>query len=92
MRSLAKGQPLERGLGEALDEAIAKLPIPKVMRYADPAGGYYNELAFVRPAHRLLALHGDAVVPVAALGLRAGRLTDGHRFLARAAIEVDLWC
>ncbi len=84
---MAPGAPLARGLQEALDEAIAGLPIPKVMRYAAPRS-YYNDIAFVRPAHRLLALHGAAIVPVEALGLAAGRLTDGHRFLSRAAIEV----
>ncbi|HEX4883395.1 MAG TPA: glycine--tRNA ligase subunit beta [Casimicrobiaceae bacterium] len=87
LESLAQGQPLARGLQEALDEAIGKLPIPKVMRYARP-GSYYNDIAFVRPAHRLLALHGPDVVPVTALGLAADRLTDGHRFLARTGIAV----
>ena len=54
------GQPLERGLQEALDHAIASLPIPKVMSYASP-NGYYNDEKFVRPAHRLIALHGTEV-------------------------------
>jgi glycyl-tRNA synthetase beta chain len=77
------GRTLQAGLQEALDQAIAQLPIPKVMRYPTP-GGYYNEVSFVRPAHQLIALHGDAVVPVTALGLRAGRETSGHRFFATA--------
>ena len=87
LRRLAKGQPLVRGLQEALDDAIAKLPIPKVMSYAR-AGGYYNDVKFVRPAHRLLALHGADVVPVTALGLEADRLTAGHRFRSRDGIDV----
>ena len=87
LHSLAKGQPLARGLQEALDDALAKLPIPKVMSYAG-AGSYYNDVKFVRPAHRLLALHGADVVPVDALGLAAGRTTDGHRFLSRRDIDV----
>ena len=82
------GRPLAEGLQEALATAIERLPIPKVMRYPNPAGGYYNAIAFVRPAHRLLALHGADVVPVTALGLESGRVTDGHRFLARGGIEV----
>ena len=81
------GRLLAEGLQQALDEVIAKLPIPKVMRYAS-RGTYYNDIAFVRPAHRLLALHGAAVVPVRVLGLDADRLTDGHRFLSRTGIEV----
>ena len=94
LERLAKGQPLARGLQETLEAAIAALPIPKVMRYANPSGGYYNDIAFVRPAHRLVALHGDAVVEVSVLGLKAGRTTDGHRFLSRTGIDVvnaDAW-
>ena len=80
--SLAKGQSLAVALQDALDDAIARLPIPKVMSYAG-AGGYFNDAKFVRPAHRLLALHGAR--------RRAGarrsasppdRTTGGHRFLA----------
>ncbi|MFI4887251.1 MAG: glycine--tRNA ligase subunit beta [Burkholderiales bacterium] len=88
LRTLAAGQPLERALQEALDIAIARLPIPKLMRYP-AAGGYYNDVEFVRPAHRLVALHGDAVVPVTALGLEAGRTSAGHRFLGRADLAIE---
>jgi glycyl-tRNA synthetase beta chain len=87
LRTLAKGQPLARVLQDALDVTLERLPIPKVMRY--PArGSYYNDVAFVRPAHRLLALHGERVVPVVALGLAADNVTSGHRFLARDDIAV----
>ena len=87
LRTLAAGQPLERALQEALDETIDRLPVAKLMRYASK-GRYYNDVAFVRPAHSILAMHGDAVVPVTALGLAAGNVTSGHRFLARADIVV----
>jgi glycyl-tRNA synthetase beta chain len=87
LRRLAKGQALQRGLEEALEETIARLPIPKVMSYAR-SGAYYNDQKFIRPAHRLLALHGADVVPIDALGLRAANLTDGHRFLSRSGIEI----
>jgi glycyl-tRNA synthetase beta chain len=87
LSSLAKGQPLQRGLEEALNDAIAQLPITKVMSYAS-AGEYYNDQKFVRPAHRLVALHGADIVPVHALGLDAGRITAGHRFVARAELSI----
>jgi len=74
------GATLAEGLQKALDEAIAKLPIPKVMQYQLADG--WSSVHFVRPAHRLLALHGSEVVPVIALGLKAGRITQGHRFEA----------
>jgi len=68
-----------------LEEAIAKLPIPKVMSYQlerDCALPGWTSVNFVRPAHALVALHGSTVVPVKALGLTAGRTTQGHRFEA----------
>lgn len=93
LTSTARGQPLAQGLADALANAIDALPIPKTMSYPRP-GGYYNDVRFVRPAHRLLALFGADVVPIECLGLAADRLTDGHRFMGRPAIEVahaDAW-
>ena len=86
--SRVPGATLAEGLQKALAEALAKLPIPKLMGYqlAGPAGPDlqpgWTTVHFVRPAHGLVALHGDAVVPVSALGLQAGRNTHGHRFEA----------
>jgi glycyl-tRNA synthetase beta chain len=80
-----RGVTLAEGLQKALDEAIAKLPIPKVMSYQlerDCALPGWTSVSFVRPAHRLLALHGANVVPIHALGLTAGNTTQGHRFEA----------
>jgi glycyl-tRNA synthetase beta chain len=79
--STAKGVTLAEGLQKALNEAIAKLPIPKVMTYQLADG--WTDVKFVRPAHALVALHGRDVVPVQALGLQAGRTTQGHRFEAK---------
>ncbi|MFO1330333.1 MAG: glycine--tRNA ligase subunit beta [Rubrivivax sp.] len=78
--SVAPGATLAAGLQKALDEAIARLPIPKVMQYQLTDG--WTSVHFVRPAHGLVALHGADVVPVQALGLQAGRRTGGHRFEA----------
>jgi glycyl-tRNA synthetase beta chain len=72
------GLTLAAGLQIALQEAIAKLPIPKVMSYQLADGA--TTVQFVRPAHGLVALHGTEIVPVSVLGLKAGRLTHGHRF------------
>ena len=78
LRSIAPGQLLERVLFDAIEEAIDKLPIPKVMSYQLADGA--TTVKFVRPAHALVALHGDKVLNVSALGLAAGRITHGHRF------------
>jgi glycyl-tRNA synthetase beta chain len=85
--SLVTGATLDSGLQKALDEAIAKLPIPKVMSYqleTDCELPGWSSVHFVRPAHGLVALHGGTVVPVKALGLQAGNTTRGHRFEARS--------
>ena len=79
------GQPLVRGLTEAIGEAIENLPIPKVMSYQLESSCElpgWTSVSFVRPAHGLVALHGADVVPVTVLGLQAGRTTQGHRFEA----------
>ncbi|WP_234197848.1 glycine--tRNA ligase subunit beta [Pseudacidovorax sp. NFM-22] len=83
--STVAGATLAEGLQKALAEAIAKLPIPKVMSYQLEARCElpgWSSVSFVRPAHGLVALHGAEVVPVTALGLEAGRDTHGHRFEA----------
>ncbi|TSE37172.1 Glycine--tRNA ligase beta subunit [Tepidimonas fonticaldi] len=85
--SVVAGVTLDVGLQKALDEALRRLPIPKVMTYQLADG--WSSVHFVRPAHGLVALHGDQVVPVQALGLTAGRHTHGHRFeAARDPIEL----
>jgi glycyl-tRNA synthetase beta chain len=78
--SMLKGATLAQGLQKALDEAISKLPIAKVMTYQLADG--WSSVQFVRPAHGLVALHGAEIVPVSVLGLTAGRETQGHRFEA----------
>ena len=78
LKGLAAGATLRAGLQQALDSAIAGLPIPKVMTYQLADG--MTDVKFVRPAHRLLALHGSTVIGVQALGLDVSNLTEGHRF------------
>ncbi len=85
--SIQDGVVLDTGLQKALDETIAKLPIPKVMTYQLESGCElpgWSSVQFVRPAHGLLALHGKTLVPVQVLGLSAGNSTRGHRFEATA--------
>ncbi|MCW7537259.1 glycine--tRNA ligase subunit beta [Aquabacterium sp. A7-Y] len=78
--SVVQGATLAEGLQKALEEALGKLPIPKVMSYQLADG--WTSVDFVRPAHGLVALHGADIVPVGVLGLQAGRNTEGHRFEA----------
>lgn len=73
-RGIERGAATTALLGNILTQAIAALPIAKRMRW----GAHSAE--FVRPVHSLVVLHGEDVVPVEILGLRAGRVTSGHRF------------
>ncbi|MEO6147847.1 MAG: glycine--tRNA ligase subunit beta, partial [Sulfuriferula sp.] len=75
--SVAPGTLLVDGVQTALETAMAKLPIPKVMSYQLADG--WTSVSFVRPVHGLLAMHGADVVPLHVLGLSAGRETQGHR-------------
>ncbi len=84
-RYTARGAELAAGLQAALDDTLAKLPIPKVMIYQRPDG---TSVQFVRPAHSLIALFGSEILPVSVLGLLASNLTQGHRFLSHGAIEI----
>ncbi len=81
---VAPGAKLADALQKALEETLARLPIPKVMTYQLADG--WESVNFVRPAHGLVALHGSEVVPVSVLGLIAGRETRGHRFEAKNEI------
>lgn len=78
--SIVTGVTLADGLQKALEETLAKLPIPKVMGYQLADG--WETVNFVRPAHGLVALHGADVINVSVLGLTAGNTTRGHRFEA----------
>ncbi|HUL68355.1 MAG TPA: glycine--tRNA ligase subunit beta [Burkholderiaceae bacterium] len=86
LKSIAAGQLLHPALQTTLDETIAALPIPKPMSYQLADGR--TTVQFVRPVHRLVALHGHEVVNVEAFGLRAGTKTFGHRFHSRGELPI----
>jgi len=86
-RGTAPGARLASALQDALLASIAGLPIPKVMRYQLDDG--VTTVRFVRPAHSLIALFGTEIIGVQALGLTAGRRTQGHRFLSHEPLEIE---
>jgi glycyl-tRNA synthetase beta chain len=65
-----------------VSEALAELPVPRRMRWGN------RDVEFVRPAHWLVMLLGEEVIPADILGLKAGRHTRGHRFMSTGAIEL----
>ena len=76
------GQPLTDSLPMLVQEALARLPIAKRMRWG--AG----EAEFVRPVHRIVVLHGADVLPLRIMGIGSGRVTMGHRFLSAGDISI----
>lgn len=85
-QGIAPGARLAEIIGSVIELAIEQLPIPKVMRYQLADGK--TSVNFVRPAHALIVLHGDTILPAHVLGLDAGRTTLGHRFLCTDPIEI----
>ncbi len=82
-RSEQPGSPAANLLPALIDEALAKLPIPKRMRWG--AG----EAEFVRPVHWIVLLHGDETIDADILGIPTGRQTRGHRFMTQQLLTLD---
>ena len=68
------GQPATELLPGIVDAALAALPIPKRMRWAD------RKIEFVRPTQWLVMLFGEQVIPCEILAQTAGNQSRGHRF------------
>ena len=82
----APGAKLSEVLQAAIETTLAGLPIPKVMKYQLADG--QTSVKFVRPAHVLVTLFGDEVIPARILGLTADRITHGHRFLHPGTLTI----
>jgi glycyl-tRNA synthetase beta chain len=82
-RTVESGQNALKLLPGIVRTALDKLPAPRRMRWADV------EYEFVRPVHWVLMLHGKRVVEGVVVGIKAGRVTRGHRFLAPGEIAID---
>lgn len=80
------GVSVDAALQKALEEAVKSLPIPKVMNYQLADG--VTTVQFVRPVKHLVALYGEDVVNVEMFGLKAGRITMGHRFESKGEVEI----
>lgn len=81
----AAGSALAPALQTSIEESISKLPIPKVMSYQRPDG---DTVHFVRPVHKIIALHGADIIPLSLLGLSSDRITKGHRFLSAGEVSI----
>ena len=82
-RRAVEGKTLGRVLADALPASVAAMSFPKTMRWGD------GRHRWVRPVHWVVALHGGEVLDLEILGARAGRASDGHRFLAPGPVTID---
>ena len=76
------GQAVAGLLPELLLGLVEALNFPKNMRWGD------QDFKFVRPIHWLVALHGSEILPVTVAGIKAGRVSRGHRVLGSSAVEI----
>lgn len=81
-RATQKGAAAAALVPGIIDAALAKLPIPKRMRWG--AG----DALFVRPVHWVVLLFGEQVIPATILGVKTGRVSRGHRFMARKPVTL----
>ncbi|MFZ7234319.1 glycine--tRNA ligase subunit beta [Avibacterium avium] len=82
-RAVIEGQPTKNLLLGIISNALAKLPIPKTMRWGDKSE------QFVRPVHTVTLLFGDELIEGDILGVASGRTIRGHRFLGEQEFSID---
>lgn len=82
-RAVLEGQPTKNLLTAMVANALAKLPIPKPMRWAD------KTVQFIRPVHTIALLLGDELISGEILGIASGRTVRGHRFLGEPEFEIQ---
>ncbi|NIH17044.1 glycine--tRNA ligase subunit beta [Morganella morganii] len=81
-RAVEKGNNAKELLAGMVSRALAKLPIPKLMRWGD------KETHFVRPVHTVTMLMGADVIPGEVLGITSDRVIRGHRFMGEAEFTI----
>ncbi|HEI8572344.1 TPA: glycine--tRNA ligase subunit beta [Morganella morganii] len=81
-RAVEKGNKAKELLADMVSRALAKLPIPKLMRWGD------KETHFVRPVHTVTMLMGADVIPGEVLGISSDRVIRGHRFMGEAEFTI----
>ncbi|QOR13717.1 glycine--tRNA ligase subunit beta [Haemophilus parainfluenzae] len=82
-RAKIEGQPTKNLLNDIVASALAKLPIPKPMRWAD------KTVQFIRPVHTVTMLLGDELIEGEILGVASARTIRGHRFLGEKEFEIQ---
>ena len=82
-RAVIEGQPTKNLLVGMISNALAKLPIPKTMRWGDKTE------QFVRPVHTVTLLLGNELIEGEILGVASGTTVRGHRFLGEREFQIS---
>ncbi len=77
------GKPVSETIPAVVQELIATLPLPISMRWGN------NEGPFIRPVHWVVSVYGDIVIPLEIFGIKAGKVSRGHRFLGPSHVVTD---
>jgi glycyl-tRNA synthetase beta chain len=76
------GAPAEAILGKLLADVAGAIPFKKSMRWGSGAA------SFGRPVQWIVALFGSHTIDLAFAGVRSGRTSRGHRFLAPERFDI----
>ncbi|TCV95501.1 glycine--tRNA ligase subunit beta [Biostraticola tofi] len=82
-RGLVQGRPVQELLCSMVSTALAKLPVPKMMRWGD------SDTQFIRPVHTVTLLLDDELIAGTVLGIDSGRILRGHRFMGEPEFSID---
>ena len=82
-QALQQGQPLDQLIEGMLSTAVAKLPVPKPMRWGN------NKTQFIRPVHTLTVMYGERVLPASVLGKTSANVLNGHRFHSQGQVTLN---
>ena len=82
-KSEVKGKEIAQLLPSIIADALAKLPIPKPMRWGA------SSIQFIRPVHTLCILFGNTLIPAELLGVKSTRIIRGHRFMGEAEFKIE---
>lgn len=77
------GKNIDAIIPDVIENALAKLPIPKPMRWGS------NEVEFVRPIHWVVLMYGASVIPCKIKNLATSNTSYGHRFHAPGPIKLS---
>ncbi|HXE03168.1 MAG TPA: glycine--tRNA ligase subunit beta [Methyloceanibacter sp.] len=76
------GRATSQVVAEIVPEIVRNFPWPKSMRWGN------GRLRWVRPLHSILCIFGGKVVPFEIDGIKSGKETRGHRFMAPKPFSV----